>query len=103
MLVTHLREYPSRPWRVEPCNPDESAQLSQHRVQNRKLRRFHNSKVKLLVEVEERILVAVPCRSTLADNREAQEVDVVIGDHVAGAPYCNSLERLAQHCDFLAM
>ena len=87
------------PGRPDAHQPDEAAQLREEAVEDREARLLGDLEVELLVEVDEVLLAALVRGAPLADQDQAQEVDVVEVDDVGGVAHGGALERLAQQQD----
>ena len=84
---------------VEPHQPHEAAQLREEAVEDREPRLLGDLEVELLVEVDEVLLALLVGGPALADQEQAQQVDVLDADDLRGVAHRGALERLAQQQD----
>src|SRR5262249_53900185 len=99
VLAHDLLEDLGRPLGAEGCDPDETAELSEHSSQDRELGAVGDPKVKALVQVEEILAPSRPRRAKLLHQVEPELIEIVDLHHLAGAPDRHGLERPTEVLD----
>src|SRR5215469_623754 len=103
VLVDDLVQMPLVAHRAQPHEAHETSQLAEEPRHHSQPCSRRDGQMQLLVEIDERLLVACLCRPLLPPQKDPELIDLVHGHDVAGLGNGDPLQRLSNLDELVAM